>query len=267
VGFRDFLFNNVIIAADSFMPLPISRINPWEHENGPLIGGIMWAADSVVPSLYRPALELAFNMNGLGRSIFNENVNKYGPAYQSTDKVAELYSEFAQSVQEATGINVQPTEAAFLAGSYFDGISEVASWANSMGDLYYTDRPFDPKTDTLVLNRFVGAPSRVDPKNFFKVQKQAEKYSEKLNMYKNTDPVKYREYITENPEAYWMANIHNNVVNGELKDIREEINMVRASKNYTPLMKQTALKKLYDRRDHIMYLTVDYYDRALGIEP
>jgi hypothetical protein len=24
---------------------------------------------------------------------------------------------------------------------------------------------------------------------------------------------------------------------------------------------------LYDRRDHIMYLTVDYYNRALDVEP
>ena len=267
VGFKDFLFNNVIIAADSFMPLPISRINPWEHEQGPLIGGIAWAADSVTPSLFRPGLELVFNLNGLGRSIFNENVNKYGPAYQSTDKVTELYAESALAIQEATGLRIQPTELAFLAGSYFDGVSEVASWANSMGDLYYTDRPFDPKTDTLVLNRFIGAPSRVDPKNFFKVQRQANDAAEIINSYKNTNPEKYFKYIADNPNAYWLANIHNNVVNGELKDVREQINMVRANNSYTPLMKKQSLKQLYDRRDHIMYLTVDYYNRALDVEP
>jgi hypothetical protein len=133
--------------------------------------------------------------------------------------------------------------------------------------MLYTDRQFDPKTDTLILNRFIGAPSRVDPKNFFKVQKQAQQHAERINSYKNTNPEKYYDYIAKNPEAYWMANIHNNVVNGELKDIREQINMVRANKNYTPLMKKESLKQLYDRRDHIMYLTVDYYDQALGIKP
>jgi hypothetical protein len=266
IGFKDYLFNNTIIAADSFMPLPISRINPWEHENGFMIGAGAWALDSVIPTLFRPGVELVMNLNGLGRTIFNENVNKYGPAYQSTDKVAEMYSSLAQDVEEATGVDIQPTELAYFTGSYLDGIAEVASWGSSLSDMYYTDRQFDPKTDTLLMNRFIGAPSRVDPKNFFKVQKQAQQHSEKLNMYKNTDPQRYNAYVAKHPEAYWMTVIHNDVINGELKDIREEVNRVRAAKSYTPLMKQMALKDLYRRRDHIMYLTVEHYEK-LGIEP
>ena len=265
VGFRDFLFNNVIIAADSFMPLPVSRINPWEHENGPFIGAFAWAFDSVIPSLARPAFELVANVNGLGREIFTENVNKYGPAYQSTDKVTELYSGMAQDIEEATGIDVQPTALAFFASSYLDGVSEVMSWGNAMGDLYYTDRGFDPKTDTLLLNRFVGAPSRVDPKKYYRVSKIAEAYNRKLNMYYNTDYERYIEYVGKKPEAYAMASMHNQLRNGELKDIQEQINYARANKDMTPMAKQLALKELYNRRDHIMFQTVELYE-ALGVE-
>lgn len=265
VGFKDFLFNNVIIAADSFMPLPVSRINPWEHENGPFIGAFLWAFDSMMPSLVRPAFELVANVNGLGREIFTENVNKYGPAYQSTDKVMELYAGAAQDIEEATGIDVQPTELAFLAGSYLDGVSEVMSWGNSLADLYYTDRGFDPKTDTLVLNRFIGAPSRIDPKKYYRVSKVAESYSKKLNMYYNTDYERYIEYVGKNPNSYAMASMHNQLRNGELKSIQEQINYTRADKRATPMEKQLALKELYDRRDHIMYQAVQLYE-DLGVE-
>jgi hypothetical protein len=266
---RDFLFNTGLIAADSFMPLPVSRINPWEHENGPVAGMAFWAVDSTLMSVSRPAFEYLANVNGLGRSIFNENVNKYGPSYQDADKVPQGYSDFTKWFNDTFDAQLQPQELAFLVSSYGDGMGELASWSYDLGSLYQTDRPFNPKSDTIVLNRFIGSPSRIDPKEFYKANQESQKFIQKLNEYKNTDSIKYNTYVYTHPEALYFEFLYNTATNGPLKDVQEQINFARANQEYSPNTRELELARLYKERDHLMYLTVQQYKaiKDLNLKP
>jgi len=220
---KDFFFNTSLIALDSFMPLPVSRINPWEHEEGAKMGATMLILDTWAGSVIRPAFELLANVNGLGREIFTENVNKYGPTYQNADKNSDFVNWATQKYNDAFDAELQPSVATFLLSSYLDGPTEIANWGFELHKLATTDKAMDPRTVSLVANRFLGAPSRVDSKEYFKVRHEAEHYIRKLNELKNQSDGRYYEYIEKHPRATFFRDIYNSTVNGSLKDVQGQI--------------------------------------------
>ena len=69
-GFLD-MANNIMDATfESFLPLPVSKINKFEHPTA-------WAVDSITPSVLRPLFEFTMNMDGLGREIYNDRQSRY----------------------------------------------------------------------------------------------------------------------------------------------------------------------------------------------
>ena len=71
---KDALTNTFLIGMDSFLPLPVSRINPMDQPAA-------WLMDSALPSALRPFLEWTMNVDGLGREIYNNRQSRFGDAY------------------------------------------------------------------------------------------------------------------------------------------------------------------------------------------
>ena len=83
-------FNNIKdVGMDSFLPLPISRISPFDNPAA-------WAMDSATPSLFRPFFEYAMNLDGLGREIYNNRQVRTGDAYTGGDSIPEMYKDAAR---------------------------------------------------------------------------------------------------------------------------------------------------------------------------
>ena len=73
-------FDNIRqIMMDNYLPLPISKINMFEKP-------LPFIADTLNPSLTRPLFEFVMNLDGLGRSIYNDRQSRYGDAYMGSDR-------------------------------------------------------------------------------------------------------------------------------------------------------------------------------------
>jgi hypothetical protein len=92
---KDGLSNIVSIGLDSFLPLPISRINMLDNFPAFLM-------DSALPSVARPFLEWQMNMDGLGREIYNNRQSRVGDAYTGGDNIPELYKSAARTLADVT---------------------------------------------------------------------------------------------------------------------------------------------------------------------
>lgn len=250
------------ISLDSFVPLPVSRMDATETP-------IAWLVDSVTPSFGRPLVEFVMNKNGLGHDIRNEAASrKLGDAYTGGDNIPEIYKDAAAYMAEETlgAINVSPNVLYFFANSYLDGISVVAQQAYGMHDLATDRKDFDPKTDLLILSSFIGTKSSVDSREFSKVSKQIEKIQEKLNMFKERAPEAYVEYVTQNPFSEVVVESYNKQVNGELRTLRAEANKIRTERNYTPAERKDLLQANLMVQNIIKRNMIEEF-KVFGIEP
>ena len=218
-------FFNIVtqISLDSFVPLPVSRMDATEHP-------MTWFVDSLVPSAGRPLVEYVMNRNGLGHEIKNDAASrKMGDAYTGGDNVPEIYKDAAAYFAKSTlgFLNISPNELYFFANSYIDGISVLAEQAYGINDLISGEKNFNPKTDIFLLNSFIGTKSSIDSREFAKVSKQIERIGTELSMFKKASPETYLSYIEKNPFAEAVVESYNKQVNGTLRDLRADANQIR----------------------------------------
>ena len=229
-------FNNIKdVGMDSFLPLPTSKINMFENPAA-------WAMDSITPSIARPFFEYAMNMDGLGREIYNNRQSRVGDAYTGGDNIPELYKDAARMLANITNgdIDVSPNTMYFFANNYVDGLSRVIHNSYGIGMVAAGQKEFNPKTDTMVLDSFFGAPSNVDAREFSKVENQIKDRERKLNMFKS-DPERYAEYVMEHPMDEAIVDIYNKAVGGQLNALREQANVYRKMPGLTPKERQEYL--------------------------
>lgn len=223
------VFNNIKdVGMDSFLPLPTSKINMFENPAA-------WAMDSITPSIARPFFEYAMNLDGLGREIYNNRQSRVGDAYTGGDNIPELYKDAARMLANITngGIDVSPNTMYFFANNYLDGLSRIIHNSYGIGMTVAGQKAFNPKTDTMVLDSFFGAPSNVDAREFSKVENQIKEKERKLNMFKS-DPIRYAEYVAANPLDEVIVNIYNQSVGAGLNKLREQSNMYRKMPDLSP---------------------------------
>jgi hypothetical protein len=230
---------------------------------------IAWLVDSVTPSVGRPLVEFVMNKNGLGHEIKNDAASrKLGDAYTGGDNIPEIYKQAAAYMAEVTlgAINISPNVLYFFANSYMDGISVLAEQSYGTHDLLTGRKDFDPKTDLILLNSFIGSKSSVDSREFSKVTKQIEKIQEKLNMFKDRAPEAYVKYISENPFSEIISESYNKQVNGELRDLRAEANKIRTERIYTPAERKDLLQVNLMMQNIIKRNMIEEF-KAFDIEP
>jgi hypothetical protein len=225
---KDGMSNIVSIGLDSFLPLPISRINMLDNFPAFLM-------DSALPSAARPFLEWQMNMDALGREIYNNRQSRVGDAYTGGDNIPELYKSAARKLADATNgaVDVSPNTMYFFANNYADGLMRVAQTGQNMMLLGAGEKAFNPKTDTVLLDSFFGAPSNFDAREFSSVETQIKEKERKLNMFKS-NPEQYAKYLEANPMDEYLVKEFNHISGGTLQKLRKEANDYRKMPGLTP---------------------------------
>jgi hypothetical protein len=184
-----------------------------------------------MPSTLRPVLEFVINKNGLGQDIYSDKNRRMGDAYTGSDRIPEIYRDLARELANSTNgyIDWSPNTVYFLANSYLDGIAKVGELGYGTLDIMRGNKSFDAKKDLPLVGSFIGSKSNYDSREFTKVENQIKDIERILNMFKE-DPVQYAKYISNNPFAEVLVEQYNSNINGNLKQIRADLNTFRKMK-------------------------------------
>jgi hypothetical protein len=247
------------IALDSFVPLPVSRMNIADNP-------AMWFIDSISPSAVRPVVEFVANKNGLGQSIYNDATGRrMGDAYLGGDHVPETYKMTTRFLANLTNgyIDWTPNTMYFLVNSYADGPARLVDF--TINNYYYAtgDKEFDAKTNIPLLGSFIGAPPNVDTREFASVEKQILKMSGNLNMFKS-NPEQYIKYVTDNPFDVSLVKLYDKSI-GDLNKLRSEDKKLRLA-SYTPAERKPLLDANRKYQNLLKHNMIEMF-KAYGVEP
>jgi hypothetical protein len=251
------------ISLDSFVPLPVSRMQPADDPLG-------FAVDSIMPSVLRPAIEWLINKNGLGHTIYNASNRTMGDAYTGGDKIPEIYKTASAALVENEFIGMgnadfSPNTLYFLANSYADGIAKIAELAYSFTQLADDKKAFVAKTDIPLLGSFIGSNSDVVTRDYTKVAEKVKELQRKLNNFEK-DPEMALKYFTIHPFDRDIVEVYNAASGGPLKDLQTEANEIRRSTMLTPKEKTLALKDNKQMQSLIKEHLLTTFE-AYGIKP
>jgi dUTPase len=153
---KEYVGNMISIGLDSYIPLPFARFNPFDNP-------FIWTVNSLAPAPVRPLFEYAFNTSSLGQSIYRDYYNRYGPAYGGSENIEEAYRYAAQaaSLISLGRYQPEPKEVRFFATGYLDGPASILADAVNIGLVLNSAKDFDPKTDTVFLDSFIG--TKIEP--------------------------------------------------------------------------------------------------------
>ena len=242
-----FIGNMINIGLDSFLPLPVSRMNPLDNP-------LAWLIDSLTPSAARPIVEYTMNLNAFGQPIYNPRQSlKYGDAYGGTDNIPQAYKDASIKLAEETvgGVNIEPNTLYFLGNNYFDGMTRVISNLYGLGQTLLDNKQFEPKRDLLFLDSFISKYSKVDQRAYSRVVKESKDIIERVNLFKETNPEKFVEYITKNPMGLVIEERYNKLVNGDLKEVTSLMIQIRTMPGLTPKEKNEMIELLKDQQNAI----------------
>lgn len=206
------------IALDSFIPLPVSKMDATENP-------INFIIDSISPSIARPLLQFALNKDGLGRGIYNEPYRRMADAFSGSDRVPEAYKDASRYAFNEMGLDASPNSLYFLSNSYFDGVGRLLETA--YGTLGLSgEKPRNIKQESLIFGSFFGNKGNVDNREFGQIQSQLMKKQANLNAVKS-DPIAYAKYMERNPMDEVLVKSYLKDVNGELKKLQSQAKQIR----------------------------------------
>ena len=234
--------NLISIGLDSYIPLPVSRMNFLDNP-------LAWAVDSVTPSVARPFVEYVMNVDSLGREIYNNRQSRFGDAYTGGDNIPEIYKSAAKFLVESTSglpsgavLDISPNTLYFFANNYVDGVSRLAQNIGDIGFWLTGSQEFNPKTNLMFFDSYIGNKSNFDAREFSAVENQI-KNKEKLLKQFESKPELYAKYIENHPLDLALVDIYNKQVGGTLNQIRSQANMIRRS-DMTPKERKEVLDSL-----------------------
>jgi dUTPase len=153
---KEYVGNMISIGLDSYVPLPFARFNPLDNP-------FIWTVNSLAPAPIRPLFEYAFNTSSLGQSIYRDYYNRYGPAYGGSENIEEAYRYAAQAISSMSlgRYQPEPKEVRFFATGYLDGPASILADAVNINLVLNSAKDFDPKTDTVFLDSYIG--TKIEP--------------------------------------------------------------------------------------------------------
>lgn len=256
----DSLANMLTITLDSFLPLPISRISPAEKP-------LEFAIDSTLPSIVRPLVEYVMNVDALGRQIYNNRQSRFGDAYTGGDSVPEAYKMAAQYLANTTNgdLDISPNTLYFFANSYADGASRLMHNGMNIGLWLSGDKDFNPKTDTLILDSFVGTKSNFDAREWQRIENDLKEREKRINMFKER-PMQYAEYLAAHPLDQMLVDMYNHDTQGHLKNLREQANNYRAMEGLSPKDRKQIVDTIVQQENFEKFRLIELY-KAMGVNP
>ena len=252
------------ISLDSFVPIPVSRMDPLEDP-------LEFTIDSFMPSTVRPLIEFALNKNGLGQDIYRESVGTStgGEAYNRGDKVPEIYNELAVFLSHnftnpSTGepIDITPNSLYFFANSYVDGASRLAELA---GGPFLGKKQFDPKLDVPLIGSFFGSASSVDAREFGKMEDRIKNMKGMLKMYES-NPEQYEKYVEAHPMNEDLVKIYEKAVGGDLNELYHVAKEYRRMEGLTPSEREALIKPVTLEINLYKHELLQQF-KAYGMEP
>lgn len=257
----DLMANMLTVGMDSFMPLPVSRINPLDK---PLQFGL----DSVLPSIGRPLFEYAMNVDALGHQIYNNRQTRYGDAYTGGDNIPESFKFASRWLVKTTNgdINVSPNTLYFFFNNYADGASNLVNSPINIGLWLSGKKDFNAHTDTMFLDSFFGTRSNFDARQWSSIEEDLKKRDATIKMFKASDPEQYAKYLAKNPLDKMLATMYNGDVNGHLKDLRAQANKWRTIQGLDIKTRTTLVKNAVLQENLEKARLVSMY-KALGVKP
>jgi hypothetical protein len=237
-------FSNIVnIGLDSFVPLPVSRINMVDNPSA-------FVLDSVTPSIARPFFEYAMNMNAFGQEIYNNRQSRFGNAYTGGDNIPDVYKDAARFMVDNFGVDASPNSLYFFANNYMDGLTRIIQNGYGLGLTLAGQKDFDAKRDLFILESFISTKSNVDQREFSKMEDSVREKERMLKMFK-TNPEKYAEYVSEHPFDAYLVKMYNQQVNGRLNDLREKANKIRRIPGLSPRDRKALLEPIKEEQNVI----------------
>lgn len=254
-------FSNITftVMTDAFLPLPMSKIPFTDNK-------VMWALDSVAPTVIRPFIEWVANMNGVGQAINSASQRRMGDAYTGGDRIPEVYKDVADGLYEATlgGFDISPNTMYFFTNSYLDGVAKIAELMYSWTNLGKGEKDFNPKTDLPLFGSFFGAKTNVDSREYGKMEQEIKEIDKRLNTLDKRNPVLYAEFVAKYPlypsivEEYQKAQ-------GELNEMRQRATEIRTNKYLSIKDRDQLLKLVILEQNMLKHRLVEDF-KAMGLK-
>lgn len=261
-SFKDFAGNMVEIGMDSFLPIPTSRISPFESAEN--FGA--WLLDSATPSVARPWVELVLNVDAMGNPIYNSRAGKYADAFSGSTRPSEIHREIAELIFNTTDgeVSISPDTIAFFLNNYADAPNHLAenSWnlvLTSMGD-----KNFDAKKDTFLLRSFIGRNSNYDARQFAEAEKGIKKLSQQLKTFEDLGtPEQVVEFYRENPNADILVDTYNKG-RGQLSKLEAERRQILLDRSLTPKQREDFVQSVQIEINYLKKLLVEDFKAYSG---
>ena len=266
IGFGNTTFKegmgNIVssILADSFLPLPISKIEVTESP-------MKWAVDSIMPTVIRPVVEYLMNTNGVGQAINSATTRRLGEAFTGGDRIPEVYKDLSKDIyrQSLGAIDMSPNTLYFFTNSYLDGVSKMfLELPYSLTNLAQGEKTFNPKTDVPLFGSFFGAKTNVDSREYGKMEVKIKEMSQRLTTLEADSPEAYGAYISKNPLVPKIVDIYQER-QGDLNELRQKATEIRNMRYLSPKDRDSLLKITIMEQNFLKHMMVEDF-KAYGLD-
>ena len=262
----DMVGNLTQVALDSFLPIPVSRMNPIDNP-------LAWVVDSAAPSVARPFIEYVMNTNSMGNSIYNNRQSRFGDAYTGGNNVPEIYKAASRAMLQGTvgvdqwpfPIDVSPNSLYFFANNYADGVFRVAQTAGDIAYILAGAKDADIKAMVPVISSFIGEKSNYDARQYSKIEAKITD-KEKILKELEADPDNYIRYIEAHPMDMAVVATYNKLKGSMLDPINKIANGTRRRQDMTPRERTDMLKDIEKNQNAIKAAIVGTF-RDLDVTP
>lgn len=254
--FEEFGSNMIEIALDSFMPLPASRINPFDNFAA-------WALSTAAPSAARPFLEYTMNMDSLGNPIYDSRIGKYADAYSGGSRPAEWHNTAARVLLEVSNgeVDWEPDTIAFLLNNYADGPNAIVENAFNLAMINNGEKELDLKRDLPFIKRFVGKMSNYDASQFREAEQWIKPRARVFRTFRDyAEPEQLDRYLEAHPNIDILTEAYESVINGQLREIGTQKKQIQRDPTLTPKERKEYLDDIQYNEDAIKRNFVETYE-------
>jgi hypothetical protein len=254
---KDFAGNMKTIAAET-SGIPVSQMSFIEHPFAAIL-------DSITPSIAKPILQMAVNVDALGRPVFQKGQSKYVDGYLGGESVPAAVKYISEGLFDALN-DVLP--ASLMKGLSANSLDFIAK--NYLGGVYSTVNQIDsnlratgifnetPQKDlsfiksTILLAWLEGSAANYDYDQYDKIAKEVSNWKQTLRTYKDTNPDKYAEYLNEHPGRAQAVQYFDKETNSRLRDLRAQANKIKLVYKDSPGEREEAIKANREYQNAVM---------------